>query len=1055
MVRKILNIFFVAVMITDGFAAAQPVPVPEGGMNNPLVLGNKRITLITPTLFRLEYAEDQKFLDEPTMFAINRDSLMRDGFTINLVDGGRQYDINTGKVRILVDNDNLPFGQINTSVYLTRMGEEKRISARNLHSKKRNLNLGGSIPTLDAVHGEIPTDDGLLSEDGWYYLIDTDSEVLRDGWFVRRDRSHIQDQYCFVYGDDFHAPFRDLGVISGHVPMPRKSMHGIWYSRWYPYTEAYVDTLISEYRSKGFPLDNVVMDMDWHKVDSVSTGIGHNFTKGWTGYTWNRDLIPDPASLIARLHADSIRVSVNEHPHDGIRPHEDCYDGFMLDMGHDPSAKETLLFDAGDPFYMTNFLKHSREENRRIGVDFYWLDWQQDYLYPWVRGSRMSHVKWLNKLCYEDLERDNRRGASYSRWGGWGDHRYPINFSGDATGNWDVLAFEVKLSQTSSNAGCYFWVHDTGGFHGKHDPELHVRWSQFGALSAALRVHASRGPKLDRRPWLWGGQATKAMHVAYTFRSEAMPYIYSCVRATHDTMLPFTRCMFVDYPTDTDAFGRYNQYLFGDLLLAAPITTPGTGPDLEGSQEVWFPTDANWWDYFTDELYPAGTVATVTKDIYTFPLFVKGGNVLPMQPFSHRPASAPLSTLVMRVYPGNDGDNNTFILYEDDGESLDYRSGRFARTALSYFQQGGKVMVTVAPTEGSYDGQIDNRAYRLELCGFRNLHDVRVDGKKHKVKTSGNRCYVEIPIRSIRKGVKVTFDHDIVTVPSKLQIGTTISVFGGLDGLTYDKLKVAKEAGVDHIEISLTGLVNGDNPLPLPELKRKFASIKEYADKTGINIWSIHMPYGADCDPSHVDESIRSRSEEAYRSYLDVVSVLDPEIILFHPSWQLGLDERPQRIDQLVRTITNLNPDVRVMGAYIVIENMLGPKLLRKPGVERPLGRTIEEMIAIMDRMPDDVYAAVDMNHIKNPERLISALGDRIKSVHIADGDGLKECHALPGRGSNDWTMILSTLDHAGYSGPFLYELRAGEVADFSDLKRVYNLTRLRCAQSTNSVNQQ
>lgn len=733
------------------------LPVPEN-MTNPLVLGNKRITLITPTLFRLEYAREGRFLDDPTMFAINRDSMLREGYTIEALDGGRRYKIDTGKLQLVFDNDNLPFGQINTEVYFTRMGEEKKISARNLHSKKRNLNLGGSIATLDAVHGEVPLDDGLLSEDGWYYLVDTDSEVLRNGWFERRDPSHVQDQYCFVYGDDFHTPFRDLGVISGKVPMTRKNVHGIWYSRWYPYTTGYVDTLVAEYRSEGFPLDNVVMDMDWHTVDPVEYGIGHNFTKGWTGYTWNRNLIPDPKDLIDRLHADSLYVSVNEHPHDGIRPHEDCYEAFMRDMGYDPAGGETLIFDASDPVYMDRFLHHSRKENKDLGVDFYWLDWQQDYLYPWVPGSKMRHVKWLNKLFYEDLERDNTRGISYSRWGGWGDHRYPINFSGDATGNWDVLGFEVKLSQTGGNGGCYFWVHDTGGFHGIYDPELHVRWSQFGALTAALRVHASRGKGLDRRPWLWGEQATEGMHSAYTFRSQAMPYIYSSIRRTHESMLPLNRCMFVDYPTDSAAYNRYGQYLFGDILLASPIVKPGKGERKEASVEVWFPADAPWYDYFTDEMHAAGATDMVTKDISTFPLFVKGGQVLPLQPFSHRPASAPLDNLIMRIYPGVDGESNTFTLYEDDGISLDYQKGGYAKTDLTYTQNNGKATVTVAPTAGEYNGQTTSRSYTLELGGYAAVKDVRVDGRKAKATLRDGRYYVEVPSRSVRKGLKVTFD---------------------------------------------------------------------------------------------------------------------------------------------------------------------------------------------------------------------------------------------------------------------------------------------------------
>lgn len=278
-----------------------------------------------------------------------------------------------------------------------------------------------------------------------------------------------------------------------------------------------------------------------------------------------------------------------------------------------------------------------------------------------------------------------------------------------------------------------------------------------------------------------------------------------------------------------------------------------------------------------------------------------------------------------------------------------------------------------------------------------------------------------------------------VRTPQKLRIGTTLSVFGGLQGLTFENLKEARSAGISDIEISLTGLVNGDHPIPNAELKEKFRRIKQDADSAGINIWSIHMPYGADCDPSHVDETIRSHSENAYRGYIDVVSVLEPEVILFHPSWRLGLNERRQRMSRLAKTITSLNKDVKEIGAMIVLENLLGYKLLRSPGVERPLGRTVEEMVEIMELMPADVYAAVDMNHIKNPERLIAALGCRIKSVHIADGDGEKECHQLPGRGKNNWTLILQALDRAGYTGPFLYEIRAKEVNGFKDLVTTYN----------------
>lgn len=712
----ILELFFVTVSL----------------MANPFVYQNKRITFISETLFRLEYAEDQLFLDEPTLFAYNRQSLLADSLISErkLEDGS--VELVTSKVRVVFDMDNYPFGQINTRIYFTMSGEMKQISARPLHSKTKNLNLGGSVPTLDRVTGEIPLQDGLHSLDGWYFVQDQNTEYLTsDNWFAQRDRRHIQDEYCFVYGDDFRAPLYDLGLISGFTPMTRKYVHGVWYSRWYPYTRGYIDTLVSGYRNNNFPLDILSMDMDWHTQDAM-TGSGHNFTKGWTGYTWNRVIFPDPATLISNLRKDSIYVCLNEHPHDGIRPHEEMYQEFMHSMGMEADGR-TLLFDAGDKCYMEKFMPAAHRYSDSIGVAFWWMDWQQDYLYPIVRGSRhMNHLAWLNKIWYEYAERNNQRGICYSRWGGWGSHRYPLSFSGDADGNWKVLAFEVKLSQTSGSAGCYYWAHDVGGFHGGTNPELLTRWAQFAAFSAALRTHAARGKDLDRRPWIWGDEATRAMRIAYHLRAELLPYTYTSIWQTHTTMIPLNRPLYIDYHSCEEAFNRYNEYLYGDLLLVAPITTP-LGTDSLATQTVWFPVGDEWCDYFTGERYMGGMVATVKKDFYTFPLYMKAGCCLPAQPYNNHPASADLDTLVIHIYTTQKDTTTTYTLYEDDGISCDYKQGQYATTDLVYSHIGKKQWITIAPTKGQYEGQPLHRAYRVVVNGSRiiviNSRDIRKQTK--------------------------------------------------------------------------------------------------------------------------------------------------------------------------------------------------------------------------------------------------------------------------------------------------------------------------------------
>lgn len=719
--------------------SAASVPAADAKHTNPLVFGNNRLTIVTPTLLRLEYAKDAKFIDEPTLFAIDRSNMVDpDDIAITETSPGI-HEIRTDALRIEFEDDGFPFSTSNLRVYYTLNGKEKKFTNRFLPKN----NLGGPVETLDRVTQEIPMNDGLLSTDGWYMIDDNQSDILVDGWIQPRDtNTHLQDQYCFIYGNDYKAALASLGAISGHVPMTRKYIHGVWYCRYWDYTADEFLDIVKGYDENDFPIDNLVMDMGWHTNDAA-VGTGHNGHRNWNGYTWNRELIPDPKALIDAIHADGITVSLNDHPHDGIRPHEETYKDFMAELGL-PEDGPVPLFDLSDSTYMKAFFKYAHKPSEDIGVDFWWLDWQQNYLYPKVRGHNSTSLSWINELYYRDSQRRNMRGAGYSRWAGWGDHRHPIQFSGDAQANWELLAFEVKLTSGSGNGGCYYWAHDTGGFRGAPNPELTARWTQFSALSAALRVHSTKDAKLDRRPWISGEKETASMRRMYHMRSQLMPYVYSTVWQVHNTMVPMNRGMYIEY-ADKEAFENPQQFLFGDLILAAPITSPGEGDNKVAAQKVWFPGGDCWYDFFTAERHEGGVTKSIAKPLDEFPMYVKGGWLLPMQPYTRRPATTPLTTLVMRVYPAGRNVDNSYPLYEDDGLTLDYEQGKYAITGLAYKEDGGNVTVTVGAPEGKgFEGKVNRRDYRLELGGLTSAPvNVRVNGKRAAADYDAQTgCYV-------------------------------------------------------------------------------------------------------------------------------------------------------------------------------------------------------------------------------------------------------------------------------------------------------------------------
>lgn len=723
---------------------------------NPIVIDNARFTLINDGLVRMEYALNGEFVDEKTLFATNRDTSFND-FVIDKVEDNK-YVISTAKMVINYENDGFPFGCANLKVEYHNNDKKHLWNP----SSSQEKNLMGAIYTLDNIKEPIPRDEGLLSRDGWYVINDSNKEIIKDEWISLRDDEHLQDLYLFVYGTDYKGALKSLQQISGSVPMTRKYVHGSWYCRWWNYTANDYRGIVQDYKDHDFPMDMLAFDMGWHTQRNATAGTGHAASnRGWTGYSWNRELIPDPAALIKELKSDSINVVLNEHPHDGIRDHEDMYEPFMKAMGE--SAQTNLLFDAGDKTYMTNFMKYAHQESNDMGVAFWWLDWQQDYIYPYVRGTRARHIEWLNYLYYNYSEQngENLRGANYSRWAGWGDHRHPIHFSGDAWANWDMLAFEVDLTSTSGNSGCFFWAHDIGGFYGGNNPELYARWTQFGALSSSLRIHSVISKNLDRRPWLWGEKAETSMRIAYHLRSQLIPYIYSSVWQCHNDMLPLNRAMYIDYPLEEQSFKNPQQYMFGDLLLVAPITEKVDSTGV-AKQKVWLPQGDIWYNYFDSKMYVGGQNIESAHDLNTMPLFVKGGYPIPMQNYSQRMTSAPLVELIVRAYPGQDGANNSYTLYEDDGLTNDYKKGENRFTELNYKRNGKLTTIKIGAAKGKYKGEVKNRNYRFELMTIEEPTQIRcnVEIDKKYYDTQLNAYIIETVNCNTNQAIEFSCYHD-------------------------------------------------------------------------------------------------------------------------------------------------------------------------------------------------------------------------------------------------------------------------------------------------------
>ena len=718
-------------------------------MNDKIITFDKaRFTVITENLIRFEYADNRVFCDDTTLFAVNR---AHNGCDVEVVQNETTLEIKTDAIHLFYKNDGKFFSSEN--LYGTVSGEEWHFG------KENKRNLGGTLSTLDGVDGPRKLNDGLISRDGWFVIEDSDATPIRDGWIMNGVIRREKDFYLFGYGNNYKKALKTLFYVSGKAALPRKYVFGSWYSRWWAYTDEEILGIVDEYDQNDFPLDIMVIDMDWHHHDwtyrgteecikrKAKAGYGHATNLGWTGYSWNHRLIKDPPAMLQALHDKGIVVTLNDHPHDGVRTHEEAYENFMKKMNLPPECGLDVEFDAGSKRYMTAFFEGVHDQIEAIGVDFWWLDWQQDHLKPFIKGTRMKHIPWLNYCYYHQAEKKGLRGLSFSRWGGFGDHKHPIYFSGDTKATWECLKFEVAFTAASANAGLFYWGHDTGGFFGEPNAELYVRWTQFSALSACLRAHSERNATLDRRPWKWGEKEADAMRKSYHLRSRLMPYIYSLAYRGYEEGIPMIEPMYYEYPDDENAYTHDNQYFFGNAFLCAPITSPLDKTGI-AEQTVWV-ANGIWYDFFTGEKYDEGT-HTISCPLDRFPLLVKGGIPIPMQNYTKRMTTTPLNDLVITCFPGEKGE---FTLYEDDGISREFENGAFLKTKLVYQNTNGKITIEILPEGTGYQDMPTTRSYLIELMQTEKaLSFVEGNGE---IIFDKNKNTIILPRQDIKQAIKI------------------------------------------------------------------------------------------------------------------------------------------------------------------------------------------------------------------------------------------------------------------------------------------------------------
>ena len=277
--------------------------------------------------------------------------------------------------------------------------------------------------------------------------------------------------------------------------------------------------------------------------------------------------------------------------------------------------------------------------------------------------------------------------------GQWAGH-----WGGDNTALFEYMYFSIPQALSFSLFGIPMFGVDTCGFNGNSDEELCNRWMQLSAFFPFYRNHNTLSAT-SQEPYVWSS-VTEATKTAMNIRFQLLPYMYTLFNLAHTTGSTVMRALSWEFPNDPSLAGADLQFFLGPAILVTPVlaqgktSVDGVFPGI-GKGEVYY-------DWYTSSQVEASAGQNVTIDapLGHIPVYVRGGNILPMQQPAMTTAAArktPWSLLVALSEEGAASGS----LYLDDGESLSPLATLDVDVSVSLEDEVFNLLSQLAATHGA------------------------------------------------------------------------------------------------------------------------------------------------------------------------------------------------------------------------------------------------------------------------------------------------------------------------------------------------------------------
>tara|TARA_R110002167_G_scaffold158880_10_gene354271 strand:- start:19938 stop:22292 length:2355 start_codon:yes stop_codon:yes gene_type:complete len=533
----------------------------------------------------------------------------------------------------------------------------------------------------------------------------------------------------FVFDANNPAKFmEEVSSITGPAVIPPKWALGYMQSHRTLKDEREIIGIVDTFREKEIPVDAVIY-------------LGTGFTpSGWNkeqpSFEYNTEVFErEGREVISDLHDRNVKVVLHVVP-------DDREELPTLQGSIPPKADEEL-----DPSHISVYWeKHIGLV--KDGVDGFWPD-EGDWfnLFERIKRHQMYYqgpLSTVPNIRPWSLHRNGYLGVA--KWGGW-------VWSGDTDASWKTLETQIAVGINHSLSLSPFWGSDIGGFYSNKDKtgELYARWFQFGAFNASFRSHArtwylslpwgfglkdmgirentndndpAPNPERDVLQSAMNNPLIEPITKKYAeLRYQLLPYNYTLSWEAHTSGMPMMRALWLHYPEDKKARGIGDEYLWGRDMLIAPVFKKGAT-----SRNVYLPK-GDWYDWWTNKKIGGGQTIDRSIDLSTMPIYVRAGAIIPFDPIRQYTAEKATRPTTIRIYQGADGD---YMLYEDDGTSLDYIEGAFSLIHITW--NNTDKILTIAPKDHrDSQGKPEERTLKLELLPEGTVKEVLYSGEPVEV----------------------------------------------------------------------------------------------------------------------------------------------------------------------------------------------------------------------------------------------------------------------------------------------------------------------------------